>query len=325
MRRRLAPWLVLLAVIGLVAALDGLPSAHVLLLPGETRGVGQMITVENEAGRPGGFLMTTLATRPASWGQVLLSWVHPGLEARRVDDLVGADRTMEEYYRLNRVLMQESQALAIAAAWRYLGQPVTLSGDGVLVVGAGRWEGAPLQAGDVVLALNDRPLQLAGELSGYLAAMPPGSTVQLAVRRREERLVLPLVIPATGTGRRLDTATLGLTARGPRRITVDAGGVAGPSAGLTFALAIIDRLSASGDLSLGGRVAATGVLDEEGRVLPVGGVRHKAVAAERAGARYFLVPAANVPEAARGARNLRILPVNTIQEAVDRLRALSPP
>lgn len=323
MRRRLTRWLVLLAALGLVATLDRLPSAHVLLLPGESRGVGPMIAIEDHPGRPGGFLMTTIATQPASWGRVLLSWVHPGLEARRVDDLVGAGRTLEEYYQLNRVLMQESQALAIAAAWRYLDRPVALSGDGVLVVGVRRWNDAPLRSGDVVLSVNQRPVQLAGELSGQLAAAGPGGAVQLAVRRRDEQLVLTLAVPAAGW--QLDTATVGLTARGPRQITVDAGEVAGPSAGLAFALEIIDRLLPTVDLALGGQVAVTGVLDAEGRVLPVGGVRHKAASAERAGARYLLVPAANAAEAAQGVRHLQVVPVSTVQDAVSRLQALSPP
>jgi PDZ domain-containing protein len=309
----------------MVAALDSLPSAHVLLLPGETRGVGPMVAIEDDPGRPGGFLMTTIATRPASWGRVLLSWVHPGLEARRVDDLVGADRTVEEYYRLNQVLMQESQALAIVAAWRYLEEPVELSGDGVLVVAVRRWNETPLRSGDVVLAVNQRPVHLASELRGYLAASGAGGVMQLAVRRRDEQLVLTLTLPAAGTGWQLDTATVGLTARGTRQITVDAGEVAGPSAGLAFALEIIDRLLPTVDLSLGGQVAVTGVLDAEGRVLAVGGVRHKAASAERAGARYLVVPAANAEEAARGVRHLRILPVSTVQDAVSRLQALSPP
>ncbi|MEW6522622.1 MAG: S16 family serine protease [Bacillota bacterium] len=319
--------LLLTLVVSAVLALVGsLPSAYVLLVPGETRGVGPMITVQDEPGRETGFLMATVATRPASRAMALLSLVHPRLEARRLHDLVGEGRTLEEYYELNRLLMEESQALAILAAWRHLGRPVELTGEGALVlrVSAQAPAATVLRTRDVVVGVDAHPVRLAEDLAGYLAGIEPGQEVTLTVRREDQELAL--AVPTTaGRGRAelgLETLTVGITALGPRRITVDAGEVAGPSAGLAFALEIIDRLLPGTDLSQGGLVAVTGVLDRDGRVLAVGGVQQKTVAAEKAGARYFLVPAENAREASRAARAMHIVAVNTVQEAVLRLQAL---
>ena len=87
--------------------------------------------------------------------------------------------------------------------------------------------------------------------------------------------------------------------------------VAGPSAGLAYALAIADLLD-QGDYARGRTVAATGTIQVDGDVGVVGGVEQKALAAERDGADLFLVPSA---EAARGA-DLRVQGVGRLEQAL---------
>jgi PDZ domain-containing protein len=101
-------------------------------------------------------------------------------------------------------------------------------------------------------------------------------------------------------------------------VDVDAHGVGGPSAGLAFALEIVDQLSPGG-LTSGRLVAVTGGLDAEGRVVPVMGVTLKAQAAERAGADLLLVPAANEAEAIRAVDDLRVVPVSSFADAISAL------
>src|SRR5690606_22200280 len=72
--------------------------------------------------------------------------------------------------------------------------------------------------------------------------------------------------------------------------------IGGPSAGLMFALGIIDKLEPE-DLTGGLTIAGTGSIDEHGNVGPIGGVPQKLVGAREAGATVFLVPAANCAEA----------------------------
>ncbi len=89
----------------------------------------------------------------------------------------------------------------------------------------------------------------------------------------------------------------------------------GPSAGLAFALEMVDALT-PGDLTGGLLVAATGVVDDAGRVSAVGGAAEKATAARRAGADLLLVPSANYREAVAAAPGLRVVAVDTFDEAV---------
>ena len=90
------------------------------------------------------------------------------------------------------------------------------------------------------------------------------------------------------------------------RSTIHLEDVGGPSAGLIFALAIVDKLT-PGELEDGQTIAGTGEIDVKGNVGPIGGISFKLVAAKEAGATTFLVPADNCAEA-KAARARRAAP-----------------
>jgi PDZ domain-containing protein len=97
----------------------------------------------------------------------------------------------------------------------------------------------------------------------------------------------------------------------------------GPSAGLMFTLGIYDLVT-SQDLTGGRKIAGTGTIDLEGNVGPIGGVQQKMVAAERAGAEYFLSPTENYPDALAMATRITVIEVATAQDAINFLRSLPP-
>jgi PDZ domain-containing protein len=68
-------------------------------------------------------------------------------------------------------------------------------------------------------------------------------------------------------------------------------------------------------------IVATGELALDGKVLPIGGIKQKAIAAERAGADLFLVPDADAEEARAAVDELEIVPVSTFDEAVAALES----
>ena len=102
-------------------------------------------------------------------------------------------------------------------------------------------------------------------------------------------------------------------------IEIDAGAIGGPSAGLAFALDIVDELGE--DIDRGRKIVATGELTIDGEVLPIGGVKQKAIGAHEADADIFLVPDANYEDARKAVDDLEIIPVSTFDEALSVLAA----
>src|SRR5690606_41543678 len=76
----------------------------------------------------------------------------------------------------------------------------------------------------------------------------------------------------------------------PFEVEISVGRVGGPSAGMMFALGVMDRLDPEG-LTGGHRIAGTGTIDPEGNVGGVSGAQQKMISAKREGAEYFLVAA----------------------------------
>ncbi|MEO3763413.1 S16 family serine protease [Streptomyces sp. B8F3] len=120
------------------------------------------------------------------------------------------------------------------------------------------------------------------------------------------------------------TAALNHLGRTPGSVDVELRltDVGGPSAGLFFALGIVDKLGPD-DLTGGRIIAGTGTITRDGTVGPVGGVPLKTQAAKRDGATVFLVPKAECADAESELPDgLRLVPVEKLSDAVTSLKAL---
>jgi PDZ domain-containing protein len=215
--------------------------------------------------------------------------------------------------------MQQSQLDAITAALSLLripGQVVVQS------VSPGTPAARVLQPGDTLLSLNGRPLDQVTQLLDAVRASPPGTSLRLTVRRGRRTLSLRV-----GTARQDGETIIGIVPEErpdpPLSIRIDLQNVGGPSAGMMFALGIIDKLSPAG-LTGGRSIAGTGTMDFAGDVGPIGGIQQKVFAAAQAGATVFLAPSSECAAAQQVApRRLRVIPVNTLSGAVAALKALS--
>jgi PDZ domain-containing protein len=110
----------------------------------------------------------------------------------------------------------------------------------------------------------------------------------------------------------------------PLAIEIDSRGIGGPSAGLMFAVGIVDLLDPQ-DLTKGRVIAGTGEIQLGGKVTAVGGVQQKVEAAKRVKADLFLVPEDELEQACSIAGELAVVAVGDLRQAIDVLDGERPP
>ncbi len=280
---------------------------------------------EKPGGDPGPIYFVDVRERPARLLERLLPWA-------RADgsDLVPAPpipATLER--RLGQLDMTDSQKIAAVVALSHLGYKVRARSGGVtvLLVQAGAPAADVLRPGDVIVSVKGDKVTSVLALRAVLAARRPGATVRIGFRRDGKvREAAIKTVPDPQDPKRAIigvSASDELTVKLPVPIEFDAGGVGGPSAGLAFALDILQELGR--DVAHGKRVAATGALALDGAVGPIGGVKQKTLGAREAGVDVFLVPAGdNAREARRYAEDLSIVPVKNFQQALRALATFAP-
>jgi PDZ domain-containing protein len=186
-----------------------------------------------------------------------------------------------------------SQESATVSALEALGNEVPATISVVDILDESNARGV-LEVGDVLVAGSGEDFVSYTDLSNYLSAREPGDEVTMTVRRDgQEQDVMFDLIDLDGQPR------MGITVDPqfdpPIDVTVAIDRVGGPSAGVMFALAIMDQLTPQDELA-GAQVAGTGVIDVDGQVYPIGGIAHKMYGARAAGAEYFLAPVENCNE-----------------------------
>jgi PDZ domain-containing protein len=239
------------------------------------------------------------------------------------DEIFEPGLSDQQVEQQNRQMFRDSEANAKVAALRYLGYPTTVVVGEVIPGGAASGK---LAVGDRLLALDGQQLPSSKRALDLLTGSHPGQIVQLRFQHGDS---LPQEVALT-LGKGLQPGRgylgLGLTERPdvPFTITITLADVGGPSAGLMFALAIVDKLT-PGPLTGNTFVAGTGVINPEGQVSPIGGITLKMISAREAGATVFLVPAGNCDEVVhRAPEGLRLVRVGTLTDAVhalDEIRA----
>jgi PDZ domain-containing protein len=328
-RRRpgIAVWLVV-GLIFVVAAAALYHPPYVVISPGTTFDVGRDITISGAPVTPlhGKYLATSVRLSQASALRTGFAVLRHDREVLPLSDVIPQGVNPNSYARSQQEVFRESEVVAAAAAARALGMPVNVQGNGARVVQVLRGSPAAkvLKPGDVIVAIDDQPVTQARTVGEVVRSRPTGSAFHLTVMRNRKRIQTVvksrrLARLAGGVGIGIAAETSGLKADLPFTVHFRPHpDVGGPSAGLVYALAVADRLAAA-DYARGRTVAATGEMDPDGRVGPVGGVREKAVAVQRAHADLFLVPASEVNDARR--HGLRVAGVDTIERALAVLSA----
>jgi PDZ domain-containing protein len=335
-RRSRRLWLAAAMTGLLVSTLVGaavLPVPYVALRPGSVRPVTEQVLVEGAPSYPpeASIGYTTVRVGGTSLLEALVGWLDDDVDVVP-EEVIRGGRSADENRRFNAQLMDTSKLVAISVALEHLGQPVTIRTSGAVVrqIAPGSPAEAALQLDDVVVAVDGQPVDAPDEIGALLQAGGPGAAHTLTVERPPggtTTVDVPIsTVPAPDDPQR---AIIGIAPEDrivdvdlPIDVTIDSGTVGGPSAGLAFALAVLDVLT-PGELTGGHRVAVTGTISLDGTVGPVGGAAQKAVTVRNAGYEVFLVPPDELADVqAAVGDDLRVIGVGTLAEALDALDSL---
>ena len=331
MTRALTPLRLAGVLAGLILAaaivLYLVPSNDYILLPDTAHPVAPLVTVQggHDPKGPGGVLFVDVFERRASMFESLFPWIHKGatlVPARLIVPPGVSDKAVRQ---ADLHAMTISQKVAAAVALRRLGYKVAAKPSGVIVAALDERSHAvgKVQPSDLIVSVNGTPTPTIAKLRAILAKVNVGETVRLGIVRGAEHHTI--AIKTIADTRNAKRAIVGFAPEQaaeiklPVKVQIDAGNVGGPSAGLAFALEVMEELGR--DVDHGYRVAATGALELDGAVTPIGGVKQKTFGVRNAHADVFLVPAGdNAREARRYADGLRIIAVKSFPQA---LRALA--
>lgn len=326
---------VLTVLVASLVAIGAMRVPYRMFSPGGARSVEPLVTVKSKPGGPkvtsdpadDDLLYVTVSVRDPTGIEALFGVLDDKIEVVPSKPVLGTQTTAEDR-KLNLRLMVDSQDKARAVALRRLGYSVPTRGSGAFIedVDPSFPVAAVVKPGATVVGADDKVVRAAADLVEVIRSHRPGDIISLTIRPLGETTAAPHRIKLGARPGAPKVATLGVslsdaaTYRFPIDVGIDTGQVGGPSAGLAFTLAILDRLT-PGDLLGAQRVAVTGTIEADGSVGPVGGVDHKAEAAIRQGAKLFIVPPEEYAQARRTAGSrLRIEKAATLDQALTVLR-----
>lgn len=229
--------------------------------------------------------------------------------------------------RDSRSEMAGSKITATAAALQYLGYEIERVYFISQIRDYSKANGI-LRRGDRILSVDGAPIKNIEEIRAAYADRKIGEKIIIKVEREVdgETVVVDGEIELVanqevgGESRPAIGVLVGTSAKFPIDVDFNIRGVGGPSAGLVFAIGIVEKLSPE-DLLRGRKIAGTGAISPDGVVEGIGGIEEKMIGASRRGATIFLAPRENCPDIKHVPDGLKVIPVSTLSEAIAALRA----
>ena len=330
---------VLLAVFVIGSFTIRLP--YYIEVPGTAEDIRQVLRVdEKEDKAAGSYNFVTVGVEQATFAHLIYAWATPFTDIYSAEEMTGGTSN-QDFNRINLFYMETSQNMAKYQGLTAAGKEISMNYLGVYVLQVAKdstFKGI-LNIADTVTGVNDKTFESSEELVKYVNSQELGADVK--VNYEEDGLQKS----ATGKIIKLENGKNGIGISLVDRTEVSSDipiefsteGIGGPSAGLMFSLAIYTQL-ANPDLRDGRVIAGTGTIDREGKVGDIGGIDKKVVSAAQSGAEIFFAPnnplseeekkanpkaKSNYDTALEAAKeiktDMKIVPVKTLQEAIDYL------
>ncbi len=333
--RASSPRVVVMALSGMAAALLAsvmtiLPMPYAINQPGPTFDIldadtGPLLTIAGAQTyeSTGELRITTVSQKRGSTARMTLGPVIRGwfssTEHIFPESLLAPTPSGEETQAADEWVT--SQQRAAVSALEELGIEVPVMLNVVEIMEISHAHGA-LAVGDTIVGIEGQRIVSYADISRILGDVGGGDSIDVMVDRAGSETTVSFATIDDGDG----GALMGIWIRPDFDIPVDVDvaidDVGGPSAGLMFALAIMDTLTPLDELG-GASVAGTGTIDLDGDVGPIGGIEIKLAGAARDGAEWFLAPAENCAQVVGNIPDgLAVVSVEGLGDAYDALIAI---
>lgn len=276
-----------------------------------TSGALDMLTV-NVAGSP---------EQPVSWAEIAAAWFDPSQAVVPTDEVYAPQESVKQSNEESTAEMTGSQQDATAAALHQQGIAFTTR---ISVVSAEKGFPAAgvLRAGDIIDSIDGTTFVDADSLHDAVVANGTTTAMTVGFTRKGLQRTVKITPKSTDAGPTIGVF-LGVTYKFPFAVDIQLQNVGGPSAGMMFALGIIDKLT-PGELNGGKHVAGTGTIDASGTVGAIGGIRQKMYGARAAGATYFLAPKSDCDEVVGHVPSgLTVYATSTLDQSITALHAIA--
>lgn len=321
--------------------------------PGMATELAPIVKVEGGKEEKGSFSLTTVRIGKANVVQYAWAKVNDYYEVYPEDYIRPDGETDDEYSNRQLHMMENSKEQATVVAYTKAKKDINIKYNGVYVMSviAGMPAEKVLKTGDRLFSVDNKEMESSEEFINYVSNKQKGDVIKLKLERKGKMMdvEVPLaVFPKEETGEKEDKVGLGITLVTDRKVDVhppvqiNTEKIGGPSAGLMFSLEIYNQLIDE-DLTKGYKIAGTGTIGYDGEVGRIGGIEQKIVAADKSDIEIFFAPnehgktrvdengkeiLTNYQEALQTAKNIKtnmkIIPVNTFDDAVSYLEKLPP-
>ena len=330
-------------VVALIAAVFLVPVNAVIEAPGPTWNVldngsssdQDVLKVSGTETYPteGALRMTTVSVSgcpgyPVTTADLIAAWISADKRIVDRDEVCPQDQSAEQVEETGKAQMTASQDSAVIAALVETGKAGAMHLTVTEVTE--QQTSTEIQAGDVLETITPQGGQTTtlasfSQLRELMTTIPEGTRVTLGVRRGDQKAsaVLTTIAPQEGTTGSLLGLSLKISVDSPVEATFGLSDVGGPSAGMMFALGVVDEIT-PGSLTGGKDISGTGTIDMTGQVGPIGGIQQKMAGARESGSTFFLAPASNCNEVkGHEPKDMQVFAVNTLHEAVAATEAIA--
>lgn len=329
-------------VVALAVLLSSYPLDAYISRPGGAYELGPLVEVaggdEDDEGTLSLMTISLLKATPVLYAFAKFQDGHKIMPA----DQVRSPHESDEEYNIRQLkMMADSQVNALQVAFDIADKPYEVKNNGVYVMTVlegGAADGI-LEAGDRVISVDGNQFSTQEEFIEYLSGQKEGQQVELVYEREDRDITDTVELAPLPT----DPERIGIgiafvenkEITTDPEVTIDSDKIGGPSAGLMFTLEILNRLLDE-DITKGYDIAGTGTMESDGTVGRIGGIDQKVIAADNQGIEIFFAPddvtegaaESNFELAKKTAEkigtNMKVVPVKTIEDAMDYLEELQP-